>query len=111
MTPPGEEPPDAGHSTKLVHKSIQFGTLQAIGEGVDLSRTLPRRVGLGRNPACLAQRVGHTVVARRPDRGGIPRERRVGELVDRRITLQEATAALEEKLPGLKTIVDLERET
>lgn len=32
-------------------------------------------------------------------------------LVDRRLTLEEAPAALEEKLPGLKTIVDLERGT
>lgn len=29
-------PPGAGHYTKLVHNGIEFGMLQAIGEGVDL---------------------------------------------------------------------------
>ncbi len=29
-------PPGAGHFTKLVHNGIEFGMLQAIGEGVDL---------------------------------------------------------------------------
>jgi 6-phosphogluconate dehydrogenase len=29
-------PPGAGHFTKLVHKGIEFGMLQAIGEGIDL---------------------------------------------------------------------------
>ena len=30
-------PPGAGHFTKLVHNGIEFGMLQAIGEGIDLS--------------------------------------------------------------------------
>jgi 6-phosphogluconate dehydrogenase len=29
-------PPSAGHFTKLVHNGIEFGMLQAIGEGIDL---------------------------------------------------------------------------
>lgn len=29
-------PPGAGHFVKLVHNGIEFGMLQAIGEGVDL---------------------------------------------------------------------------
>ena len=29
-------PPGAGHFTKLVHNGIEFGMLQAIGEGIDL---------------------------------------------------------------------------
>jgi 6-phosphogluconate dehydrogenase len=38
-------PPGAGHFTKLVHNGIEFGMLQAIGEGIDL---------LERHPAGLA---------------------------------------------------------
>jgi 6-phosphogluconate dehydrogenase len=38
-------PPGAGHFTKLVHNGIEFGMLQAIGEGLDL---------LERHPAGLA---------------------------------------------------------
>ena len=38
-------PPGSGHYTKLVHNGIEFGMLQAIGEGVDL---------LERHPAGLA---------------------------------------------------------
>ena len=29
-------PPGAGHFVKLVHNGIEFGMLQAIGEGMDL---------------------------------------------------------------------------
>jgi 6-phosphogluconate dehydrogenase len=38
-------PPGAGHFAKLVHNGIEFGMLQAIGEGIDL---------LERHPAALA---------------------------------------------------------
>ena len=34
-------PPGAGHFTKLVHNGIEFGMLQAIGEGVDLLAKYP----------------------------------------------------------------------
>jgi 6-phosphogluconate dehydrogenase len=35
-------PPGAGHFTKLVHNGIEFGMLQAIGEGVNLLAKYPR---------------------------------------------------------------------
>jgi len=34
-------PPGAGHFTKLVHNGIEFGILQAIGEGIDLLEHYP----------------------------------------------------------------------
>ncbi|WP_068469396.1 phosphogluconate dehydrogenase (NAD(+)-dependent, decarboxylating) [Candidatus Protochlamydia phocaeensis] len=34
-------PPGAGHFTKLVHNGIEFGMLQAIGEGIDLLEHFP----------------------------------------------------------------------
>ncbi len=37
-------PPGAGHFTKLVHNGIEFGMLQAIGEGVDLLERYPQRL-------------------------------------------------------------------
>lgn len=39
-------PPGAGHFTKLVHNGIEFGMLQAIGEGVDLLEHYPDRLAV-----------------------------------------------------------------
>lgn len=39
-------PPGAGHYAKLVHNGIEFGMLQAIGEGVNLLERFPRQVAL-----------------------------------------------------------------
>mgnify|MGYP000281519821 CR=1 FL=1 len=37
-------PPGAGHFTKLVHNGIEFGMLQAIGEGMDLLEKFPEKL-------------------------------------------------------------------
>lgn len=37
-------PPGAGHFTKLVHNGIEFGMLQAIGEGMDLLEHYPEKL-------------------------------------------------------------------
>jgi 6-phosphogluconate dehydrogenase len=39
-------PPGAGHFTKLVHNGIEFGMLQAIGEGIDLLEHYHDRLGV-----------------------------------------------------------------
>ena len=39
-------PPGAGHFTKLVHNGIEFGMLQAIGEGVDLLENYRDRLNI-----------------------------------------------------------------
>jgi len=39
-------PPGAGHFTKLVHNGIEFGMLQAIGEGIDLMEHYHDRLGV-----------------------------------------------------------------
>ena len=39
-------PPGAGHFTKLVHNGIEFGMLQAIGEGVDLLEHFPEKLDI-----------------------------------------------------------------
>lgn len=39
-------PPGAGHFTKLVHNGIEFGMLQAIGEGVDLLEKFQDRLNI-----------------------------------------------------------------
>ncbi|HTL47735.1 MAG TPA: decarboxylating 6-phosphogluconate dehydrogenase [Verrucomicrobiae bacterium] len=39
-------PPGAGHFTKLVHNGIEFGMLQAIGEGMDLLEHYPERLNI-----------------------------------------------------------------
>jgi 6-phosphogluconate dehydrogenase len=39
-------PPGAGHFTKLVHNGIEFGMLQAIGEGIDLMEHYHDRLGI-----------------------------------------------------------------
>ncbi|MHB8878087.1 MAG: NADP-dependent phosphogluconate dehydrogenase [Myxococcaceae bacterium] len=44
-------PPGAGHFTKLVHNGIEFGMLQAIGEGVDLLERYRDRLDI---PAVLS---------------------------------------------------------
>jgi 6-phosphogluconate dehydrogenase len=40
-------PAGAGHFTKLVHNGIEFGMLQAIGEGVDLLERYPQDLDVG----------------------------------------------------------------
>lgn len=40
-------PPGAGHFTKLVHNGIEFGMLQAIGEGMDLLEKYPDKLPIG----------------------------------------------------------------
>jgi 6-phosphogluconate dehydrogenase len=39
-------PPGSGHYTKLVHNGIEFGMLQAIGEGIDLLERYPQEVDI-----------------------------------------------------------------
>lgn len=39
-------PPGAGHFTKLVHNGIEFGMLQAIGEGIDLLENYQDRLNI-----------------------------------------------------------------
>jgi 6-phosphogluconate dehydrogenase len=46
-------PPGAGHFTKLVHNGIEFGMLQAIGEGVDLLERYPDKLDVGAILACF----------------------------------------------------------
>jgi len=43
-------PPGSGHYAKLVHNGIEFGMLQAIGEGLDLLEHFPRELDI---PAVL----------------------------------------------------------
>ena len=45
-------PPGAGHFTKLVHNGIEFGMIQAIGEGVDLLERYPDRLDITAVLAC-----------------------------------------------------------
>jgi len=46
-------PPGAGHFTKLVHNGIEFGMLQAIGEGMDLLESWPiHRLGVEKVLQC-----------------------------------------------------------
>ncbi|HEY5926508.1 MAG TPA: decarboxylating 6-phosphogluconate dehydrogenase [Kofleriaceae bacterium] len=45
-------PPGAGHFTKLVHNGIEFGMLQAIGEGVDLLERYRDRLDIAAVLAC-----------------------------------------------------------
>ena len=39
-------PPGSGHFAKLVHNGIEFGMLQAIGEGIDLLERYPAGVDI-----------------------------------------------------------------
>lgn len=45
-------PPGAGHFVKLVHNGIEFGMLQAIGEGVDLLERYRDRLDVGSVLSC-----------------------------------------------------------
>lgn len=45
-------PPGAGHFTKLVHKGIEFGMLQAIGEGIDLLEHYRERLDIASIVRC-----------------------------------------------------------
>lgn len=45
-------PPGAGHFVKLVHNGIEFGMLQAIGEGVDLLEHFHERLDLAAILSC-----------------------------------------------------------
>lgn len=45
-------PPGAGHFTKLVHNGIEFGMLQAIGEGVELLREYRNELDIAGVLAC-----------------------------------------------------------
>ncbi len=44
--------PGAGHFTKLVHNGIEFGMLQAIGEGLDLLEHFPERLKIANVLEC-----------------------------------------------------------
>ena len=72
-------PPGAGHFVKLVHNGIEFGMLQAIGEGVDLLQRYSRAPRYRRRAALLGPWLGHTLVARRSDGKGVARRRRIEE--------------------------------
>ena len=45
-------PPGAGHFVKLVHNGIEFGMLQAIGEGIDLLEHYDERLQIGEILSC-----------------------------------------------------------
>jgi 6-phosphogluconate dehydrogenase len=45
-------PPGAGHFAKLVHNGIEFGMLQALGEGFELLARYPERLDLGGTLEC-----------------------------------------------------------
>ena len=45
-------PPGAGHFTKLVHNGIEFGMLQALGEGFELLARYPERLDVGGTLEC-----------------------------------------------------------
>ena len=45
-------PPGAGHFAKLVHNGIEFGMLQALGEGFELLARYPERLDLGATLEC-----------------------------------------------------------
>ena len=45
-------PPGAGHYVKLVHNGIEFGMLQALGEGFELLARYPERLDLGGTLEC-----------------------------------------------------------
>lgn len=45
-------PPGAGHFTKLVHNGIEFGMLQAIGEGIDLLEKYPNKLDIAEVLRC-----------------------------------------------------------
>jgi 6-phosphogluconate dehydrogenase len=45
-------PPGAGHFAKLVHNGIEFGMLQAIGEGIDLLERHPARLDVAAVLGC-----------------------------------------------------------
>lgn len=45
-------PPGAGHFTKLVHNGIEFGMLQAIGEGIDLLENYHDRLEIADTLRC-----------------------------------------------------------
>jgi 6-phosphogluconate dehydrogenase len=45
-------PPGAGHFVKLVHNGIEFGMLQALGEGFELLARYPERLDLGGTLEC-----------------------------------------------------------
>jgi 6-phosphogluconate dehydrogenase len=53
-------PPGAGHFTKLVHNGIEFGMLQAIGEGMDLLERFGRKLDIPNVLSCW----GHGSVIR-----------------------------------------------
>lgn len=48
-------PPGAGHFTKLVHNGIEFGMLQAIGEGIDLLEHYRDRLNVAEVLSCWRQ--------------------------------------------------------
>lgn len=45
-------PPGAGHYVKLVHNGIEFGMLQALGEGFELLARYPERLDVGGTLEC-----------------------------------------------------------
>jgi 6-phosphogluconate dehydrogenase len=45
-------PPGAGHYAKLVHNGVEFGMLQAIGEGIDLLERHPARLEVSAILSC-----------------------------------------------------------
>lgn len=45
-------PPGSGHFVKLVHNGIEFGMLQAIGEGMDLLEHFPHRLDIANVLQC-----------------------------------------------------------
>jgi 6-phosphogluconate dehydrogenase len=45
-------PPGAGHFVKLVHNGIEFGMLQALGEGFELLARYPERLDIGGTLEC-----------------------------------------------------------
>ena len=95
-------PSGAGHFVKMVHNGIEYGLMAAYAEGLNILKhanvgkqgrehasaevtplrepgALPVRFQPARDRRTLAARQRRGVVAARPDRGGLPRERRAAQ--------------------------------
>ena len=89
-------PPGTGHFTKLVHNGIEFGMLQAIGEGIDLMEHYHHRLDIADILRCwqhgsvvrsLAHRSHGSVLPQREGAGqgaAVCRGHRRGQLAGRR---------------------------
>ena len=59
-------PAGAGHYVKMVHNGIEYGVMQAYGEGFDILHASDYDLDLAAVGADVAERIGHPLVAARP---------------------------------------------